>query len=93
MVAVWSLGLALMGCQSAVTPSEPAERVVEKPPVEKPPVVNRGAPIVRPPPPPTRVEGAQPMELAESRGPGGEPSETLNLVFASRGDGEIEPCG
>ena len=30
------------------------------------------------------------MRLAADRGPGGEPAKTLNLVVASRGDGEIE---
>ncbi|MCA9566653.1 MAG: hypothetical protein KC656_02380 [Myxococcales bacterium] len=63
------------------------------------PVATPVAPVAPVPPaarvaaPPREVEGAEPMRLAADRGPGGEPAKTLNLVVASRGDGEIEPCG
>ncbi|MCB9675437.1 MAG: hypothetical protein H6737_10000 [Alphaproteobacteria bacterium] len=36
---------------------------------------------------------ADPMEIVAKKGPGGQPLEALSLVVASRGDGEIEPCG
>jgi hypothetical protein len=39
------------------------------------------------------LDNADPMAIVEAKGPGGEPLESLSLIVASRGDGEIEPCG
>lgn len=77
------LFLSLLAC------GEPPVAPVESPPAP----AERPAPPKRPVRAPREIEGAEPMRLAVTRGPGGEPSRTLNLVVASRGDGEIEPCG
>ncbi|MEZ4320220.1 MAG: hypothetical protein R3F61_22265 [Myxococcota bacterium] len=39
------------------------------------------------------LDQADPMEVVATKGPGGAPLTALSLVAASRGDGEIEPCG
>ncbi len=79
---VWFL---LLACGEAPAPPPPAPRPAAAPP-KAPPA------HPRPPTLPKEVPGAAPMRLA-THGPGGTPMPTLNLVVASRGDGEIEPCG
>ena len=39
------------------------------------------------------LKNADPMVAIEEKGPSGVPSKALSLIVASRGDGEIEPCG
>jgi hypothetical protein len=80
--------IGLLACQPATDRTEPPAPVA----APAPQVPARPA-SPRVPALPDRVDGAAAMELAVTQGPGGRPSETLNLVMASRGDGEIEPCG
>lgn len=82
--------LACSGSPPEPTPApEPAQRA------EAPKPVQIRAPIQAP----VLVEAqidlakADPMALVAEKGPGGVPAPAISLLFASRGDGEIEPCG
>ncbi len=105
LASLLPLWMGLAGCSGAEAPEpvaddgQAADDVAPEP--RRPAVPKSGlsgiedarAPVTAPVPATIDLETADPMEIVEARGPGGEPATAMSLVVASRGDGEIEPCG
>jgi hypothetical protein len=93
-----STALFLAGCSGTPEPSDPAQSAPAPTRAEAPKsglakIDAARAPMSAPEPVAIDLETADPMAIVEARGPGGEPARAMSLVVASRGDGEIEPCG
>lgn len=103
-IAVPLVWMVMSACSGSVEPgpdgAEPSS-TTEAPRPRRPEAPKSGlsgidkarAPLSAPVPATIDLEDADPMAIVEARGPGGQPATAMSLVVASRGDGEIEPCG
>lgn len=87
------LSILLFACSGSSPEPAPATEAPRRPETPKP--VQMRAPIEAPVVVEAQIDlaKADPMAIVAEKGPGGVPAPAISLLFASRGDGEIEPCG
>ena len=96
-----ALVVLFSGCSGSPEPVAPEPVAAPTPEPRRPEAPKSGlakidearAPVTAPEPAQIDLNAADPMAVVEARGPDGEPATAMSLVVASRGDGEIEPCG